>query len=348
MLKDIPICQDLLRIVCGMVSDKTFVRLTSLSKEMTKYKQIVPLKNRYNFLVQLIPNFNYVIEKVEHTGPFIIKYLIKESVKDLCLQKYTGSFDDIPEEVTSLQLKSIKKRFKRIPLNILSLSLCNCLGTFSLTENIIKLEIDDTVRISNFPPKLLYLKVSLHDFDTMVCFDLDNNYIHPKLPDTLQYLHYTGKYNEGSIYILTKINSFPKNLKKLVLDEVILGDTDDLPKNLESLYWNIHCTYKDEIEKLPSSLKQLSLNKVPYDTFADLTSCNKLKYYYNGGSMKANLPEGIEEIIFSGTDFLPNGGTIKFPTSLKKIYVPKYRNAVRQINNVPVISGLPHWYYSFF
>ena len=346
MLKDIPICQDLLKILCGMVSDITFVRLTNLSKEMNKYKQIVPLKNKYSFTIPLFPNFRYIINKISYKNSHMNKSLIKDTIKKIELKKVKGFLDDLPNNIIKLKLSS--NDFDEIPANIVSLSLKGCLGKFNYKENIIKLKMENTTKITNFPSKLLYLKFVVFNNDEEYQFNYNDkieSYFPQTLPDTLQCLIFTcyrDRYFDFNI-------SFSKNLKKLALHRVNIrkGETLVLPDTLESLHLTINGCNK-KIKNIPKSLKQLYLNNC--NPFEDLTDSDKLKYFaYEGYDTSFPiLPNCVEEIDITGLITTADNPKKQLPKSLKKVYISQYVKIPQGYNGAIIEQDEPKWYKSFF
>ena len=303
MLKDIPICQDLLKIICDMVSDKTFVRLTSLSKEMEKYKQIIPLKKMYKSSLLIKSNFKYLIDKVEY-----IKSSVKEFPSNLAIIKL-HCFSDVP---------------KKFPESVKSLTLLQCHDYPPLPDNLIRLEADNYKNITTLPANLLYFS-----YEYKLYYGIKT--ILPKFPETLQYLKLVNSI-DGPMYgycLNYEKNFFPKNLRILIFREFCLYNPNnidiELPETLETVYLCMVIDERKKIKKLPPNVTKLFIGK--QNPFEDIDN-GKLRYIALGYDFKPNLltrfPDSIEEIDLSNFD-----ENIKYiyqailPKSLKKIYINK-------------------------
>ena len=335
MLKDIPIPADLLKIICGMVTDKTFVRLTSLSKELTKHRHIIPLKKVCNFSLYCnvrdktddeycfsftnMKHLKYLTKKAVFNNRYPIIFDNKHSVKEITLNNIHEPIVSLPTNITKLYLNNVKQDIANLPRSILGLGLFSC-SYINLPENLIRLEIDNTIKIKKIPPKLLYLLIKFLRFDpdgAPIIFKF------PKLPTSLQCLivipdYYYYNYPK-KIPLTYDKHFFPPNLKKLVLDKVnfeMQENTEiELPDTLETIYLNIHKACKLKIKRLPLSIKKLYLEKC--NPFIDMSS-QSLKYLgYEEANIKY-IPDCVEVIDFSNniSIFINN-----IPKSLKKIYI---------------------------
>ena len=296
------LCLDLLKIVCSNLTDISTTRLLRTCKILQSLSCHICLKDIYDYIIRLDPNFKYRLIRPAYRNSLYKKGFVDNSTRYLYLEKVTKQIDKLPENLKVLHM--VDCNINTIPLGLKTLIWFNLdirkRFNFIDFREITCLELSNSIAITNFPPNLRKFRCA-----SMYHYEL------PEFPPSLEFLSISRSILPTRNFLL------PANLKALTLHNVSInnwGNGFTLPNSIEQLYISniINTTINP-----PTNLKYLYCNH----NFFDIKNCTSLKYIKLGSKCNKDIdyvPDSVE-IVDIGQLNDSRGKLLSYPANLKKI-----------------------------